>query len=248
MTKYIFGFHSIEAALNNPENIDHVLISNNRHDRRLDTLLEQIKNRGITFKYVDNLDKLTNTDKHQGVAAIIKTKTTNLDFKQLLKNLDNKEDGIILILDGITDVHNFGAIIRSADCFGVVAIITPKNNSANIDNPLVAKASSGAVNTTPVVMVNNLSQAIEQLKDHDFWIAGTALSPNAINLFEFKCNKKIAWVLGSEGSGMRRLVSESCDYLVTIPMQGTTQSLNVSVAAGVILAYTRFSAKHNIQT
>jgi 23S rRNA (guanosine2251-2'-O)-methyltransferase len=126
----------------------------------------------------------------------------------------------------------------------VYAIIVPKNNSANIDNPLVAKASSGAVNTTTVITVNNLSQAIDQLKQHDFWIAGTALSPNATNLFDFKCNKKIAWVLGNEGSGMRRLVSENCDYLVTIPMQGVTGSLNVSVAAGVVLAYTRFSALH----
>jgi 23S rRNA (guanosine2251-2'-O)-methyltransferase len=206
--------------------------------------LEKIKAHNIKFKYVTDLDRLTGSDKHQGVAAVINAKTTRLDFKQLLKNLDARDDGIILILDGITDVHNFGAIIRSADCFGVYAIIVPKNNSANIDNPLVAKASSGAVNTTTVITVNNLSQAIDQLKQHDFWIAGTALSPNATNLFDFKCNKKIAWVLGNEGSGMRRLVSENCDYLVTIPMQGVTGSLNVSVAAGVVLAYTRFSALH----
>jgi|SRR6185437_4667661 len=245
MTDYIYGFHSIEAAvLNSPGSINHILISSNRNDKRLNNLLELIKIHKIELKYVTDLDKLTGTNKHQGVAAVLKHKNIKLEFNELLKDLDAKDNAIILILDGITDVHNFGAIIRSSNCFGVDAIIVPKNNSANTDNPTVAKVSSGAINTTPVITVNNLSRIIEQLKEHDFWIAGTAMSANSINLFEFKCNKKIAWVMGNEGSGMRRLVSENCDYLVTIPMQGTTNSLNVSVAAGVVLAYTRFS---NIQ-
>ncbi|HLX54698.1 MAG TPA: 23S rRNA (guanosine(2251)-2'-O)-methyltransferase RlmB [Aquella sp.] len=242
MISYIYGFHSVEAAiLNSPDSINHILISNSRNDKRLNNFIELIKKNKIELKYVDDLDKLTGTNKHQGVAAAVKKNNTKLEFKELLKNLDAKDNAIVLILDGITDVHNFGAIIRSSNCFGVEAIIVPKNNSANIDNPIVAKVSSGAINTTPVIAVNNLSNIMEQLKEHDFWIAGTALAKNSINLFEFKCNKKIAWVLGNEGSGMRRLVSENCDYLVTIPMQGTTNSLNVSVAAGIILAYTRFT-------
>src|SRR5579863_6271035 len=242
MISYIYGFHSVEAAiLNSPDSIDHILISSNRNDKRLNNLIELIRKNKIAFKYVEDLDKLTGTNKHQGVAATVKNNNIKLEFKELLNNLDAKDNAIILILDGITDVHNLGAIIRSSNCFGVEAIIIPKNNSANIDNPIVAKVSSGAINTTPVIAVNNLSNIMEQLKEHDFWIAGTALAKNSINLFEFKCNKKIAWVLGNEGSGMRRLVSENCDYLVTIPMQGTTNSLNVSVAAGIILAYTRFT-------
>jgi 23S rRNA (guanosine2251-2'-O)-methyltransferase len=243
---YIYGFHSIIAAVSNsPDNIDHILIDSSRNDKRLNNLLELIKSHNITFKYVKDLDKLIGDSSHQGVAAIIKDQTARpVELKELLNNLDIEDNAIVLILDGITDVHNFGAIIRSAECFGVQAIIVPKNNSANINNPTVAKVSSGAINTIPIITVNNLSRAIEQLKEHDFWVVGTALATNSINLFEFKCNKKIAWVVGNEGSGMRRLVSENCDYLVTIPMQGTTQSLNVSVATGVVLAYTRFS---NIQ-
>lgn len=242
----IYGFHSVEAAiLNTSENIDYIAVDNERRDKRINSILSiasHIKIQAINSK---SLDRLTGVDTHQGVAAILKTSSgssqVKLEFKELLSKLDNKDDGIVLILDGITDVHNFGAIIRSADCFGIDAIIIPKNNSASINNPIVAKVSSGAINTIPIIMVNNLSATITQLKEHDFWIAGTALAKNSINLFEFKCNKKIAWVMGSEGSGIRRLVSENCDYLVTIPMQGHTESLNVSVAAGVVLAYTRFS-------
>lgn len=241
MTNYIYGFHSIEATmLNAPANIDHILISNSRKDKRLNHLLELAKTHKIAIKYVDDLDHLTATNKHQGVAAAIKISEIKLDLKELLNSLDIKENAIILILDGVTDVHNFGAIIRSADCFGVDAIIVPKNNSASTNNPVVAKVSSGAINHIPVITVNNLSRTIEQLKEHDFWIAGTAIAENSIDLFEFKCNKKIAWVMGNEGSGIRRLVAENCDYLVTIPMYGATQSLNVSVAAGIVLAYTRF--------
>lgn len=239
--KYIFGFHSVEAALNFPENIDHIVISTARNDQRLNDLLDQIKSKNVKLIYSKNLDNLTAANKHQGVAALIKTKILRPQFKELLADMDKNDNAVILILDGITDVHNFGAIVRSAECFGAAAIIIPKNNTANIDNPIVAKTSSGAINTMPVITVNNLSQAMEQLKKHGFWIAAAAPDPGAINLFEFKCDKKIAWVLGSEGTGIRRLVSENCDYLAAIPMQGTTQSLNVSVAAGIILAYTRFS-------
>lgn len=241
MQRYIYGFHSIEAALNSSNTIDHILVNHSRTDERLSGLLQLATVHKIAFKYVKDLDKLIGTDKHQGVAAVIKSKTLCGQLPELLSNLDTQDNAILLILDGITDVHNFGAIIRSAECFGVAAIIVPKNNSANIDNPIVAKVSCGAVSAIPVITVNNLSQTIKELKAHDFWIAGTACAALATNLFEFNCNKKIAWVMGSESSGMRRLVSENCDYLVTIPMHGTTQSLNVAVAAGIVLAYTRFS-------
>ncbi|HMT02493.1 MAG TPA: 23S rRNA (guanosine(2251)-2'-O)-methyltransferase RlmB [Burkholderiales bacterium] len=140
----------------------------------------------------------------------------------------------------MTDPQNLGAIIRTADCFNVDAIILPKNNSANVDNAIVSKTSSGAINFIPIITVNNISQTIENLKKNDFWIAGTSLSPNSINLFNFKPQSKLVWVMGSESTGMRRLTTESCDYLVTIPTSGTTQSLNVSVATGIVLAYTRF--------
>jgi 23S rRNA (guanosine2251-2'-O)-methyltransferase len=243
---YLYGFHSVEAAiLNNRDNLAGILVSKSRNDQRISHLLATAKEYKIEITNVDNLDNLIGTNKHQGIAAVLKDiAPPSLEFKDLLAKLDTKQEAIVLILDGITDVHNFGAIIRSADCFGVDAIIVPKNNSANINNPIVAKVSSGAINTTPVITVNNLSTTIARLKEHNFWIAGTALAENAVNLFEFKCDNKLVWIMGSEDQGIRRLVSENCDYLVTIPMQGKTQSLNVSVAAGIILAYTRFSSAH----
>jgi predicted rRNA methylase len=166
------------------------------------------------------------------------SKTALLDIKQLLKSIANKAHSTLLILDGITDPHNLGAIIRSAECFGVDAIIIPKNNSANPDNPVVAKTSSGAVFNLPVIVVNNISRCIDSLKQHEFWVAGTALNDSAVNLFEFTPPPKIAWVLGNEGKGLRRLVQENCDYIIKIPLIGKTQSLNVSVACGIALAYT----------
>lgn len=247
-SEYIYGFHSIESAIQNiPENIDHIIVDSKRNDNRINQLLLLINKANINVRLIDNLDQLVQSNKHQGIVAKLKSQQNLVpkpELKQVLAQLDQLDNAIILILDGITDVHNFGAIIRSADCFGVKAIIIPKNNSASIDNPIINKVSSGAIYNVPIITVNNLSTAIEQLKEHNFWIAGTALSDKAVNLFEFKCDKKIAWVMGNEGSGMRRLIQENCDYLVTIPMHGKTQSLNVSVATGVILSYTRGSNAH----
>ena len=243
MQNTIFGFHSIEALIQaNSARIEYLLIDNKRNDKRLINLINSAEEHKIRIENSDSkhLDKLTTNANHQGVVAYLKPAQTNLDIKQLLVNLENKPNVIVLILDGITDPHNLGAIIRSADCFGVDAVIIPKDNSANSTNPLIAKTSSGAVNYIPVITVNNLTRAIDQLKEHQFWVAGTSLTKDSINLFDFKHNGRLAWVLGSEGTGIRRLIAENCDYLVTIPMLGATQSLNVSVTAGVILAYTQF--------
>jgi len=243
MNNVIFGFHSVEALiLANSSRIDYIIIVNARNDKRLANLIDSANKHQVRIEHSNNqhLDKLTANANHQGVIAYLKRIATNLDLKQLLASIKDKPNAVILILDGITDPHNLGAIIRSADCFGADAIIIPKDNSATSTNPIVAKTSSGAVNYIPVITVNNLTRAIDQLKEHEFWVAGTSLGEDSISLFDFKHNGRIAWVLGSEGTGIRRLITENCDYLVTIPMLGATQSLNVSVAAGVILAYTQF--------
>jgi 23S rRNA (guanosine2251-2'-O)-methyltransferase len=243
MSNIIFGFHSIEALIQaNPARLEYLIIENTRNDKRLANLIISAENHQIKIENSDNkhLDKLTSNANHQGVIAYLKPFQTNFDLKQLLSNVANKPNAVVLILDGITDPHNLGAIIRSADCFGIDAIIIPKDNSANSTNPIVAKTSSGAVNYIPIITVNNLTRSIDQLKEHQFWVAGTSLAKDSVNLFDFKHNGRLAWVLGSEGTGIRRLIAENCDYLVTIPMLGATQSLNVSVTAGVILAYTQF--------
>ncbi|MDQ5920947.1 MAG: rRNA (guanosine2251-2-O)-methyltransferase [Pseudomonadota bacterium] len=257
MSVLIYGFHSINSYIKPKNNsnkdikqdnssasfnsIEIVYFDDNRQDIRQQQLLNQVRELGIPVSMVttEELNKLTKVKTHQGVAA--KVKRVDLGaytLKDVLLQIQDKDNARVLILDGITDPHNLGAIIRSCDCFGIDAVILPKNNSANVDSPIVVKTSSGAVNNIPIITVNNLSRAMEDLKDNGFWIAGTGLGEGCINLFEFKFSGKLAWVMGSEGSGMRRLVREHCDYLVTIPMLGNTQSLNVSVAAGIVLAHT----------
>lgn len=243
MSNLIYGFHSVIGFIkNNVQYIDVMYIDQNRKDKRQNECLVLIKQYNVPFEFVNNerLNSLVGTVNHQGIVARIKMQKKimpNLDL--LLEGFRDKKNALILILDGITDTHNLGAIIRTADCFGVDMIIVPKDNAANADNPVVAKVSSGAVNNIPIITVNNLNRTIELLKNHEFWIAGTSLTNTSVELFDFRADGRIAWVMGSEDHGIRRLVAKNCDYLVTIPMFGKTQSLNVSVATGVILSYTR---------
>lgn len=243
MDNFIYGFHSINAYLEqDASNIEIIYVDDNRKDKRINNLGEKAKSNQIIIKHIksDVLAKLCNAAQHQGVVAKV-TRLLNQTYSldELINSITHKKNAIILILDGITDPHNLGAIIRTSDCFGVDGIILPQNNSANPNNATVIKSSSGATQYIPIVIVNNLSRTIHTLKQHDFWIAGTSLAKDSISLTDFKHDGKIAWVMGNEGNGLRRLVAENCDYLVTIPMYGKTQSLNVSVATGVILTYTK---------
>lgn len=248
MKNLLYGFHNIIALLkSNPETIELIYLDEKRKDKRQQDLVIFAKNSGIKVELISSLklDQLiSGQQNHQGaIARILNSKNPAITLEEALKNVANKEDSLILILDGITDPQNLGAIVRTADCFGVDCIIIPKDNSAPIENSIVAKASSGAIHNIPVITVNNLTRAIDKLKDNHFWIAGTSLANKSTNLFEFKSTGKIAVVMGNEGSGIRRLVMENCDYLVTIPMSGQTQSLNVSVATGIVLAYIKFMQK-----
>ena len=248
MQNLIYGFHSIISRIeSSPQSIEVIYLDSKRQDKRSHELcaLAQAKNVALKLVSSSELSTLSKTTTHQGVAATVQARPP-ADFKSTLARLSLKEQVTILVLDGITDPQNLGAIIRTADCFGVDALILPKNNSATPDNPIVAKVSSGAVNNLAIITVNNLNQALDTLKENEFWIAGAALTKNSVNLFDFKFKGKIVWVMGNEGSGMRRLVTEHCDYLVTIPMRGQTESLNVSVATGVVLAYTNFMQDINI--
>ncbi len=245
MHNIIYGFHAIiSLAKNNPNAIDKIYIDNKRRDKRQENLYTVANEQNVqTVRTSDEtLNKLAPNSSHQGVVALLHSTTSieSLTLEQIIDKTVNKPNAIILVLDGITDPQNLGAIIRAADCFAVDAIIIPKDNSAPSNNPIVAKTSCGAIHNIPVLTVNNLVRAIDKLKDAEFWVAGTTLHEKSINLFDFKHKQRLVWVMGSEGSGIRRLIAENCDYLVNIPMHGKTQSLNVSVATGIILAYTRF--------
>ena len=145
--------------------------------------------------------------------------------------------GLVLVLDGIEDPHNLGACLRSADAFGVHAVIIPKDRAVGV-NATVAKTASGAADTVPVVSVTNLARAMRDLKERGVWLIG-ADADGAENLFDAKLSGPLAWVLGAEGAGLRRLTRELCDRIVSIPLRGSVSSLNVSVAAGVCLFETR---------
>ena len=147
------------------------------------------------------------------------------------------EPPLLLVLDGVTDPHNLGACLRSADAFAAHAVIVPKDRAVGV-NATVAKAASGAADTVPVISVTNLARTLRELKDRGVWLVGAASDGNE-NLFAADLSGPIAWVLGAEGSGMRRLTRESCDRLVSIPLMGTVASLNVSVATGICLFETR---------
>lgn len=244
MTNIVYGFHSISPVVwQHPEKIALIYYDQKRQDKRVIELIGQAQEHGIQTEAVNGvkLDKLCNTTKHQGIIAVLNDSLCKkaLSLKSLLNELESKDKAILMVLDGITDPHNLGAIIRSCDCFGVDGVIIPKDNSANI-NATVAKVSAGAINHIPVIVVNNLARTLEEIKEYGFWIAGTTLTESSTSLFEFKPDKKMVWVMGSEGEGIRRLVAENCDYLVNIPLYGNTQSLNVSVATGIVLAYTKF--------
>ena len=152
--------------------------------------------------------------------------------------LDNlTEPPLLFILDGITDPHNLGACLRVADAMGVHAVIAPKNRSVGL-NATVSKVACGAAETVPYITVTNLARTLRELKERDIWIVGTDMGGEA-DLFHYDIPAAVAWVMGNEGEGMRRLTREHCDALVSIPMLGTVESLNVSVSTGMVLAETR---------
>ena len=247
----IFGFHTVEAYLtSSTDAVLKVYINNTRKDKRINNTINLCKQHNLTIEYVDHkkLDSLSQDGNHQGVVAEVTTATKPIfsSIKELLKELPNKEDSIIIALDGITDPHNLGAIIRSAECFGVDAIILPKDNSANANNSTVEKTSCGATKLIPILNVTNLNQALDTLKENEYWVIGTSLADSSKSLFEFEFKGKMAIVMGNEEKGIRRLIQENCDFLVNIPMSGQTQSLNVSVATGVILAHSRFIQQKQI--
>lgn len=251
MNNLVYGFHSVSPLVwQSPETIQIVYLDGKRQDKRTQDLLDAANDKNVAIELVGaaKLDKLCGSNKHQGVVAVLLEKLSKKDIslKAVLKELADKPNSTLMVLDGITDPHNLGAIIRTCDCFGVDAIIIPKDNSANV-NATVAKVSSGAINNVPVIVVNNLACTLEDIKEADYWIAGTTLADRSVNLFEFKPDQRMAWVMGSEGEGIRRLVAENCDYLVSIPMYGNTQSLNVSVAAGVVLSYAKYSAQRKVK-
>jgi 23S rRNA (guanosine2251-2'-O)-methyltransferase len=181
------------------------------------------------------LDGMTQHARHQGIVARVEPAVLARDLDEVLDGL--KEPALLLILDGITDPHNLGACLRVADAMGVHAVVAPKDRAAGI-TPTVEKVASGAAETVPFIAVTNLARTMRELKEREIWLIGADQAAER-DLYSIKLDAPLAWVLGAEGEGMRRLTRENCDELARIPMLGAVESLNVSVTAGVCLAESR---------
>jgi 23S rRNA (guanosine2251-2'-O)-methyltransferase len=180
------------------------------------------------------LAQLAGSDRHQGVVAIVDAAAPYVGLDDVIENLS--EPALLLVLDGVTDPHNLGACLRNADAFGAHAVIVPKDRAVGM-NATVAKAASGAADTVPVVNVTNLARTLRGLKERGVWVLGA--DAGGESLFDADLSGPIAWVLGAEGQGLRRLTREHCDRIVGIPLHGAVESLNVSVASGICLYATR---------
>jgi 23S rRNA (guanosine2251-2'-O)-methyltransferase len=233
---WVYGLHAVQAVLErSPERILELMLSAAREDQRLGLLRERAQALGLRVQAVTNeaLLKLVGDVTHQGALAVVRP-LHPLDENGLIALLEGvHQDALLLVLDGVTDPHNLGACLRSADAAGAQALIIPKDRSASVDG-VVRKVAAGAAEFVPVASVTNLARALDRLKQRGIWVVGMDGSAQQ-NIHAADLKRPLALVLGAEGSGMRRLTRERCDFLVRIPMAGSVESLNVSVAAGVAL-------------
>lgn len=236
MSEQIYGIHAVKAFLDNvPERLIEVLVLKGREDKRLMPLLNELQRLGVAIQQVNRqtLDNKSQGEVHQGIIARV-VPQKELNEHDLEAILSQKKNPLLLILDGVTDPHNLGACLRTADAAGVDAVIVPKDKSAQL-TPTARKVACGAAEVMPLIRVTNLARTMRDLQErHNVWIVGTAGEAES-GIYEAKLTGSIALVMGAEGDGMRRLTREHCDQLISIPMAGSVSSLNVSVATGVCL-------------
>lgn len=229
------GRNAVTEALKAGRTIDKVFLASGDTDSTLRYIASLAKKAGAVVTYCDRrkLDTMSQTGAHQGVVAMAAAReySSISDILDLAK--ERGEAPLIVICDEITDPHNLGAILRTAECAGAHGVIIPKRRNSGL-TAVVAKASAGALEYVPVARVSNLTSAIKTLKDNGVWIYGTA-ADGAAPLYQTDLTGPVAIVIGSEGTGMGRLVSESCDFMVSIPMKGQINSLNASNAAAILL-------------
>jgi 23S rRNA (guanosine2251-2'-O)-methyltransferase len=233
---FVYGLHAINAVLERaPERLLELWVAQPRDDSRTRDLRDRAERAGVRIQSVggEALAKLVGDVAHQGAVAAVRPLKA-WDEHDLIEALSQvAEDPLLLILDGVTDPHNLGACLRTADAAGAHAVLIPKDRAAAVDG-VVRKVAAGAAEFVPVASVTNLARALDMLKERGIWVVGTdGEAPQTLYAADLK--RPLALVLGAEGSGMRRLTRERCDFMVRIPMAGQVESLNVSVAAGVAL-------------
>ncbi len=233
-SKVLFGFHAVGVRLKtHPQTVREVYVEAARKDARMRQFLERARDSGVRLIESDalRLAKLAGSHGHQGVAALVDPLPQNHSLDDLLDTVQGPP--LLLVLDGVTDPHNLGACLRVADGAGAHAVIAPKDHAVGL-NATVSKVASGAAETVPYFMVTNLARTLGELKERNIWIIGTS-DDAPQTLYQADFTGPVALVLGAEGPGMRQLTRKTCDVLVSIPMRGAVESLNVSVASGVCL-------------
>ncbi len=242
MKSFIYGKNAVLEAIKDSSASEVVICSDQRPDRKLSSIIEQANIHNIKISYKDNSEfknllkksKIDTNANHQKVLAYIEIdKKLYYSIKEFLSDKNPPTPYLFVLLDSITDPHNFGAILRSCDVFGVTAVVYPKDRSASL-NPTTFKTSSGAANNIDLICVTNLNRAIEELKENDVWIYGTIVKGGQY-IYDVDMKGNVAVVLGSEEKGLRQNIIKACDFSITIPNLGKIDSLNVSVANGVIL-------------
>jgi len=234
-TEYLFGIHAVQSALeNDARHVDQIWIDQKRHDRRIKELTIKAEKSGVPVRRADakTLERLSSGQRHQGVVAQYESvsRYSESDLDQLI---EKAAQPLVLVLDGVTDPHNLGACLRTAEASGVTLVLAPKDRAVGL-TPTVRKVASGAAERLPFIQVTNLARSLDRLKDLGLWVVGTSDAADA-TLFESRLEGSLALVMGAEGKGMRQLTQKHCDSLIGIPMLGKVESLNVSVATGVCL-------------
>lgn len=232
----LFGLHSVQAALDYaPEKVKKAWVDAQRQDQRLKELIEALLVLGIEPEKTDRkkLDRFADGKNHQGIVIeiVLPGELSESELKTAVENLP--ATALLLVLDNVQDPHNLGACLRTADAAGVQGVIITKDNATGI-TPTVCKVASGAAETVPVYQVTNLSRTLRWLKEQGIWIIGAA-GETGQSVYQADFTVPLALVVGAEGKGLRRLTREQCDLLVSLPMLGKVESLNLSVATGVLL-------------
>ena len=230
------GIHAVREALEAGSTFDRILIAKGRQDSRVEQIVQLARERGVTVRFEDRsqLDRVANTRDHQGVVAIAAARaTTTLEDILELANQSKGQAGLIVLLDGVEDPHNLGAVIRTALAAGAHGVIIPERRAAGLTDT-VARASAGALAHLPVAKVTNLARSMEELKEAGYWLVGLDEAGEK-SYTDVDYTSPTGIVMGSEGKGLHELTRKRCDFVVSLPTTGPVRSLNVSVATGVVL-------------
>lgn len=242
--RYVYGIHAVDSLLRErPGEVQQLLLQAGREDKRITALLDMARNQGVAIARESRagLDKRV-SGRHQGAVALLAdvapgdvSAAANLWRESELLDWVKRKDGpvLVLVLDGVTDPHNLGACLRSADAAGADAVVVPRDNAADL-TPVARKVACGAAEVLPFVRVTNISRTLQALQAAGVWVYGTDDQAEK-SIYNSELTGSLALVMGAEGKGLRRLTKETCDHLIQIPMQGSVSSLNVSVAAGICL-------------